>query len=105
MKDRINITVRLAALPPIAMHNVTFAEEEKIRRAEFNINRLWNSWSSEFRDKSAAEVLGMVALQFARLYYSNLDDLDSVDTLLKSFEEDLDKALIDVNFKADASTD
>ena len=44
MKDKLNITVRLADQPPIAMRDVTLAEEETIRQAEYNINRLWETW-------------------------------------------------------------
>lgn len=94
MKDKINITVRLADQPPIAMHDVSLAEEETIRRAEFNINRLWESWRQRFRDKTSAEVLAMVTLRFAQLYYSHLERLDALDELLAGFEHELDSRLI-----------
>ena len=94
MKDKLNITVRLADQPPIAMRDVSLAEEETIRRAEYNINRLWETWRLRFKDKSAGEVLAMVTLRFAQLYYSRQEQMENLDSLLDAFERDLDKSLI-----------
>ncbi|MBD5185280.1 MAG: cell division protein ZapA [Bacteroidales bacterium] len=96
MKDKLNtINVRLADLPPIAMTDVTVAEEEIIRQAEYNINRLWRSWRPQFKDKSAAEVLAMITLRFAELYYDHLRQMETLKGTFDDFEASLDKALID----------
>ena len=96
MKDKLNITVRLADQPPIAMRDVTLAEEETIRQAEYNINRLWETWRLRFKDKSAGEILAMVTLRFAQPYYSRQQQMENLDSLLDSFERDLDRSLIDI---------
>ncbi len=96
MKDKLNITVRLADLPPIAMHGVSLQEEETIRRAEFNINRLWQAWRLKFREKASGEILAMVTLRFAQLYYAHLERLDNLDDLLADFDKELDRALIEI---------
>lgn len=97
MKDKLNITVRLADLPPIAMRDVTLAEEETIRQAEYNINRLWTSWSARFKDKKPAEILGMVTLRFAQLYYARQQQMEELDALLDGFEADLDRSIMNID--------
>ena len=104
MKDKLNITVRLADQPPIAMRDVSLAEEETIRRAEYNINRLWETWRLRFKDKSAGEVLAMVTLRFAQLYYSRQEQMESLDSLLDAFERDLDRSLIEVGHNGTTDT-
>lgn len=100
MKDKLNITVRLADLPPIAMRDVTFAEEETIRQAEYNINRLWTSWRARFKDKKPAEVLGMITLKFAQLYYAHQQQMEQLDALLDGFEAELDRSILDLDRSA-----
>lgn len=103
MKDKLNITVRLADMPPIAMHDVTLQQEEIIRQAEYNINRLWQSWRLKFKEKSSAEILAMVTLRFAQLYYGHLDRLDTLDELLADFERELDRSLLDIESSDDTA--
>lgn len=91
MKDKLNITIRIAELPPFALQ-INRNEEEVIRNAEYNVNRLWRMWRSRFSDKSSTEVLGMVAFQFAKLFTvlnKQADDLNAVIDRLNSQFDDL----------------
>ena len=38
----------------------------------------------------------MVTLRFAQLYYSRQQQMENLDSLLDSFERDLDRSLIDI---------
>jgi len=94
MKDKLNITIRLADQPPIALHGITPEEEEVIREAEYNINRIWKSWSQRFNDKSSSEVLAMVTFRFAQLYFTQIREMDRLDKTLSGFEKTLDRLVI-----------
>lgn len=91
----LNISIRIANLPRIPMR-VPRDQEELVRRAEANINALWKQWSAmeEFRDKSPAEILGMVTFRFARLYFGLLDATQSLDRVLAGLEESFDDLLL-----------
>ncbi|MCI9285047.1 MAG: cell division protein ZapA [Muribaculaceae bacterium] len=96
MTDRqLNITIRIADLPRIPLR-IPQREEEVVRRAEANINSLWEKWSAmdEFREKSSAEVLAMVTFRFAQLYYSNLEASQKLDAMLQGLEKELDSLLL-----------
>lgn len=94
MKDKLNITVKIADQPPIALRDVTLEEEEVIREAEYNINKLVNSWSRQFADKSTTEVLAMVTLRFAQLYFAQRRAIGAFDATLDDFEQQLDKIVL-----------
>lgn len=95
MDDKLNITIRIAELPPIALQ-IARHEEENIRTAEYNVNRLWNNWRHRFTDKSSTEVLGMVAFQFAKLYTILNSQVNEAETMLQHFEKELDNILLDM---------
>lgn len=67
MNDKLNITIRIANQAPIPL-SINRDDEEVIRTAEFNVNKLWNAWSAKFKNKSSMEVLAMVAFRFAELF-------------------------------------
>lgn len=67
MKDKQNITITLADLKPIAMA-VDPADEEAVRHAAYQVNKLWSTWRDRYSDKTSEEVLALVAFQFARHY-------------------------------------
>jgi len=94
MKDKLNITVKIADQPPIALRDVSPEEEKVVREAEYNINRLITSWSRQFADKSTAEVLAMVTLRFAQLYFSQREAFGKLDKTLDDFEQQLDKIVL-----------
>lgn len=96
MQDRIiNISIRIADLPRIPLR-IPQREEEIVRRAEANINSLWEKWSDmeEFREKTSAQVLAMVTFRFAQMYYSNLEGAEKLDATLQGLEGDLDNLLL-----------
>lgn len=86
------------------------ASEELVREAEYNVNRVWQTWRSEFDTKTSKEVLAMVAYQFAKLYYQLLRNVKDNRHLLADFEAELDRLLqigadaaIDAQIKNDAT--
>ena len=48
MKDKLNITIRLADLDPMAM-SVKLQEEEIVRSAEYNVNLVWSKWMEAYK--------------------------------------------------------
>ena len=95
MNDKLNITIRIANQAPIPL-SINREDEELIRTAEYNVNRLWNSWSTKFKSKSSTEVLAMVAFRFAELYFNQEVVARNVTEVLTDFEVHLDKILLDV---------
>ncbi len=95
--DRIiNISIRIADLPRIPLR-IPRDQEETARRAEANINELWQKWSAkeEFSDKSPAEILAMVTFRFAQLYYSNLEASQNLGKVLAGLESSFDDLLLE----------
>lgn len=95
MNDKLNITIRIANQPPIPL-SINREDEEVIRTAEYNLNRLWNSWSTKFKSKSPTEVLAMVAFRFAELFFTQTALAKDTEDALASFEARLDEILLDV---------
>lgn len=95
MKDKLNITIRVADLQPIAM-GINREEEPDIRHAEYQVNQLWKAWTKKFSGTSSHEVLGMVAFQFAKALILQNKRLQETEALLENFDKDLDKILLDV---------
>ena len=93
MKDKLNITIRIADLAPMPLA-IEMKDEEVIRTAEYNVNQLWSTWSQRFKDKSSKEVLGMVAFQFAKLYQTLSNRENDTDELLEKFEEKLNQIIL-----------
>lgn len=100
MKDKLNITIRIADQPPIPL-NIRIEEEEIIRQAERNVNRLWYNWSERF-NTSSTSILAMVAFQFAKLHASLVAEQANVSESLKQLEKELDQLLDDKPGKATA---
>lgn len=92
---QLNITIRIADLPRIPL-SIPASREELVRRAEENINILWNRWKEreEFKDKSSAEILAMVTFRFAQLYYANLDASENLMQTLADLEANFDRLLL-----------
>lgn len=100
MKDKLNITIRIADQPPIPL-NIRIEEEEIIRQAERNVNRLWYNWSERF-NTSSTSILAMVAFQFSKLHASLVAEQANVSESLKQLEKELDQLLDDKPGKATA---
>lgn len=69
------------------------SDEELIRVAERNVNRLWRTWSERFGDRSSAEVMGMVAFRFAQLYFTQQEAATGMDEMLGNLADELDRCL------------
>ncbi|MDE6303970.1 MAG: cell division protein ZapA [Paramuribaculum sp.] len=91
MKDKINITLNIAG--EILELRIPRDEEEILRNATLEINRVWNSWKSVFKDSSSAQVLARITLLFARGFLAQKAANESVDTLLSSLDKELDDLL------------
>jgi len=91
MKDKLNITIRIANQSPIPL-TINREEEEIIRQAEYNVNRLWNNWSERFNTSPGA-LLAMVAFQFAKLHATQSVEMARMADTLKGFDAELDGLL------------
>ncbi len=91
MKDKLNITIRIADQPPIPL-TINREEEEIIRQAESNVNRLWSNWSERFKT-TPESLLAMVAFQFAKLHAVQSAELSRTAEVLKGFDAELDDLL------------
>lgn len=96
-----NITIRIADVNPISM-SIPANSEEIVRLAEFNVNRVWNKWRKDFPERNSKEILAMMALHIARNYYQLLEQVNSQQTILKEFEDELDRLL---NIGSEVSAD
>lgn len=101
MNDKLNITIKIAGQAPMSLQ-INRDDEEVIRQAEYNVNRLWNMWSTKFKTKSSMEVLAMVAFRFAELFFTQAAVARSAETTFEDFEKRLDKILIEL---PDSDTD
>jgi len=91
-EDKLNITIRIAGQKPVAL-KINRADEERVRNAEYQVNRLWSRWLQRFPDKNPTEVLAMVAYQFAELYFNASRVSEEANTVLEKFETELDTML------------
>lgn len=96
MKDKLNITIRIADTAPLHL-SIDREEEETIRTAEFKVNELWRSWSGRFKNRTSHEIMAMVAFRFAQLYFTLNAQAASIEERLRDFEEELDKLLLKVD--------
>jgi hypothetical protein len=97
MKDKLNITIKVANQRPLRMAVSLGDEEEEVRQAEYYVNHVWAKWmSSKKADQSDSDVLAMTAIYFARLYIQEYSKNEEVEKQLSSFEESLDKILLDM---------
>lgn len=102
--NKFNITIRLAELPPIPLQ-INRSEEPVVRTAEYNVNRLFKSWSQRFSDKSAHEVLAMVAFQFAKAYVTLNNRGEQTERMLTDLEQTLDRLLLQTEVPQNTQTD
>ncbi|MCM1020691.1 MAG: cell division protein ZapA [Muribaculum sp.] len=96
MKDKLNITIKVADLAPLGM-SVPLEGEEDIRLAEYYVNRAWDKWmQSKPRDKESKDILGMVAIHFTKLYIQEVKKNELTTTRLQELERHLDKLLLNI---------
>lgn len=92
MKEKQNITIKIADVAPIGM-SIDPRTEEVLRIAERNVNKVWSALRGQFEGKSPKEVLAMVAFQFAKGYYQLLQNVNEQEAVLTGFEAELDRLL------------
>ncbi len=92
-KDKFRITIRLAELPPIALQ-IKREEEPLVRTAEYNVNQLWKSWLKRFSDKTAYELMAMVAFQFAKAYETLNSQSNNTKAAIDNLERTIDRLLL-----------
>ena len=93
MKDKLNITIRIADQDPIPL-SIERNDEATVRKAVDNVNKLWQSWMQRYRDVSSSRVMAMVAFQFARLLESSGKANEEALAALNDFETKLDNMLL-----------
>ena len=97
MKDKLNITIKVANQRPLRMAVSLGEEEEEVRQAEYFVNHVWAKWMDEkAADQSDSDVLAMTAIYFARLYIQEYRKNEEVERHLASVDEPLDKILLDI---------
>lgn len=69
-------------------------QEESVRNAERNLNKLWAKWCNDFHDQQPQTILAMVAFQYARFYYKLAEAENANSTALELFEKHLDQLLL-----------
>ena len=101
MKTQQDISIRIADVAPISM-TIPVETEELVRRAEKNINKVWNAWRNSYSTRTSKEVLAMVTFQFAKSYYQLLEQMGQQQQLMADFEAELDR-LLDIAQSADSA--
>ena len=93
MKDKLDITIKVADLAPLGM-SVTLKGKEDIRLAEYYVNLAWKKWMQSKRDdQESKDILGMVAIHFTKLYIQELRKNENTAGMLADFEKRLDEML------------
>ncbi|WP_295729361.1 cell division protein ZapA [uncultured Muribaculum sp.] len=97
MRDKLNITIKVANQRPLRMAVSLGEEEEEVRQAEYYVNHVWAKWMNDkAADQSDSDVLAMTAIYFARLYIQEYRKNEEAERRLAEFEESLDKILLDI---------
>lgn len=92
MKDELNITLRIADQGPFPM-TVSPQDEEVMRKAESHVNQLWRLMGERYPERSSAELLALVAWQFARLNIIQEADVKAAEAAAASIDEALTRSL------------
>lgn len=95
MKDKLNITIRIAGLDPFALE-IPRLDEPNVREAEYSVNRIWKSLSARYPGKKSEEILGMTAFQIANAFVLQNKRVEETKAMLEAFESQLDKIMLDV---------
>lgn len=85
MKDELNITLRIADQGPFPM-TVSPQDEEVMRKAESHVNQLWDFMRQRYPERSSAELLALVAWQFARLNITQEADVKAAEAATASVD-------------------
>lgn len=92
MKDELNITLRIADQGPFPM-TVSPQDEEIMRKAVSHVNHLWKIMHERYPDRSSAELLALVAWQFARLNIRQESDIRAAEAASEATDAALTRLL------------
>lgn len=92
------ISIRLAGMKPIILKVGSQAAADAYREAEEMLNKEWVKYEARYRSSqtSSAEIMAMVAFKFAWASLTSSRLNESVNALLKEFEEKLDGIVVNV---------
>ena len=94
MDDKKQVNVCIANCAPIPIL-IKEEELEIVQKAQDNVTHIWNVWRDRYsNEKSAFDVMAMVAFQYAKLYYSKEATESDLINLLSKFEKDLDSQIL-----------
>lgn len=95
MKDKLNVTIKIADQRPMSL-SIDRADEEITRTAEYNVNWLWGQWREKFGITSE-ESLARVAFRFSEIVIRQEKISKDAYKILEDFEAELDEILLDVS--------
>ena len=97
MKEKQHITIHIADVAPLDL-SIDPEKEEMVRQTAQNVTMAWQQLSKQFKGKkNSKEVLAMVAFQYARRYYEQIELADAEAESLAQAEKAFDDILLDVN--------
>ena len=92
MKDEQQITIRIADSKPMGL-KITPGDEEAIRTAEDNVNKLYESWKKRFGDNDKNMILARIAFTFAKLYQLQIEKEAALGVKVEQLEKRIDELL------------
>ena len=92
MTDKLGINLKIAGMR--LSFTIDREEEALLRKSASEVNRVFNIYSERLSSSSSSEVLGMVALLFAKGYISLNSSVSELESHLDGFENALDRILI-----------
>lgn len=92
MTDKLGINLKIAGMR--LSFTIDREEEALLRKSASEVNRVFNIYSERLSSSSSSEVMGMVALLFAKGYISLNSSVSELESHLNEFENALDRILI-----------
>ncbi len=92
MTDKLSINLKIADMR--LSFTIDREEEALLRKSASEVNRVFNIYRDRLSSSSSSEVMGMVALLFAKGYISLNSSVSELESHLEGFEKALDRILI-----------
>ena len=92
MNDKLVINLKIADMK--LSFTINRDEEALLRESAAEVNRVFETYRKRLSGSSASEVLGMVALLFAKGYISLDSRVSELESHLDGFENALDRILL-----------
>lgn len=92
MTDKLGINLKIADMR--LSFTIDREEEALLRKSASEVNRVFNIYRDRLSSSSSSEVMGMVALLFAKGYISLNSSVSELESHLEGFEKALDRILI-----------